>query len=142
MIGGLEFAVAMLIAPLVTRVAARLGTHLTMFIGVVVHACGFIAASFAKSIAHLYVTQGLMIGIGIGFLFVRRISPLISLVDVTDEEQDPIRCHSAAMVQQEKDLCPRLLECRFRCGRYHLQSWNKCHDRWVTIMPLHYLTID
>lgn len=70
LVGGLEFAVALLIAPLVTIMASRLGTKRTMMIGVVVQACGYIAASFANSIATLYVTQGLMIGIGIGFMFV------------------------------------------------------------------------
>ena len=70
MIGGLEFAVALLLAPLVTIIARRLGTRWTMMIGAVVHACGFIAASFASTILHLYWTQGVMIGIGISFLFV------------------------------------------------------------------------
>lgn len=70
MIGGLEFAVALLIAPLVTIVTRMLGTQLTMLIGVTIHACGFIAASFATTILDLYWTQGVMIGVGIGFLFI------------------------------------------------------------------------
>lgn len=39
-------------------------------IGVVVHSCGFVAASFASTILHLYWTQGVMIGVGISFMFV------------------------------------------------------------------------
>jgi hypothetical protein len=68
MIGGLEFAIALLLAPLVTIVARTLGTRWTMAIGAVVHACGFVAASFASNIVGLYWTQGVMVGVGISFL--------------------------------------------------------------------------
>ncbi|KAL1306614.1 hypothetical protein AAFC00_005295 [Neodothiora populina] len=75
-IGGLEFAVALFIAPLVTITTRTLGTRFTMSIGVLVHACGFIAASFATKISHLYATQGFMIGVGIGFMFIPSVTVL------------------------------------------------------------------
>lgn len=76
MIGGLQFAVAMLLAPLVTIVSRRLGTKPTMMIGVTIHAFGFITASFASKIVDLYFTQGVMIGVGISFMFIPSVAIL------------------------------------------------------------------
>ena len=59
LIGGLNFAVAMLIAPLVTIVTRRLGTRPTMMIGVLLHALGFVTASFSNGRTWvLFLTQG------------------------------------------------------------------------------------
>jgi len=41
-----------------------------MFIGVVLQTGGFVAAAFAKRIWHLYLTQGVLVGIGVGMLFI------------------------------------------------------------------------
>lgn len=41
-----------------------------MTAGVIMFAGGFIAASFATKIWHLYLTQGLLVGLGIGSLFI------------------------------------------------------------------------
>lgn len=76
MIGGLNFAVGMLLAPCVTIVSRMLGTKWTMIIGVIIHACGFIAASFASTILHLYWTQGVMVGVGVSFLFIPSVAVL------------------------------------------------------------------
>ncbi|GAB7357104.1 hypothetical protein MBLNU459_g7909t2 [Dothideomycetes sp. NU459] len=76
MVGGLQFAVAMLLAPLVTVISRRLGTKPTMIIGVVIHAFGFITASFATKIVDLYFTQGVMIGVGISFMFIPSVAIL------------------------------------------------------------------
>jgi len=48
-----------------------------MLIGIVLQTAGFIAASFAYRIWHLYLSQGLLIGLGLGFIFVP-CTPIVS----------------------------------------------------------------
>ncbi|KAG7007747.1 hypothetical protein G7Y79_00008g023850 [Physcia stellaris] len=69
-VGGSTFGAAMLSAPIVTVLARKYGTRMPMFIGVCSISAGFIAASFATKTWQLYISQGVMIGIGIGFLFI------------------------------------------------------------------------
>lgn len=66
----------MLSAPLVTILARKYGTRMPMFIGVCSISAGFIAASFATKTWQLYISQGAMIGIGIGFLYIPSIAIL------------------------------------------------------------------
>ncbi len=67
---------AMLVAPLVTIVARKLGTRTPMAIGVLIQTAGFISASFASRIWHLYMSQGLLIGVGLGFIYIPSIAIL------------------------------------------------------------------
>ena len=66
----------MLVAPLVTIVTRKFGKRLPMILGIIMQAGGFVAASFAKRIWHLYLTQGALVGIGVGFIFIPSISVL------------------------------------------------------------------
>jgi MFS family permease len=75
-IGGFNFSMAMLIAPLVTILTRKFGKRLPMISGVVMQAVGFISASFAKRIWQLYLSQGLLVGLGVGFIFIPSISIL------------------------------------------------------------------
>ena len=70
LIGGLNFSVAMLLAPLATLLSRELGTRVVMFLGRAIQGSGYIVASFATTIWHLYLSQGLMVGCGIGFLII------------------------------------------------------------------------
>lgn len=70
LIGGVNFGVAMLMATPVTILVRRYGTHVPLLIGVVLQTCGFIAASFARQIWQLYLTQGVLVGFGVGFQFI------------------------------------------------------------------------
>ncbi|KAK2026435.1 major facilitator superfamily transporter [Colletotrichum zoysiae] len=70
LVGGFNFAFAMIFAPLATYTAHRFGKRGTMLAGAVVQSAGFISASFASEAWHLYVTQGLLVGGGIGLVFV------------------------------------------------------------------------
>ncbi|GAM85742.1 hypothetical protein ANO11243_037500 [Dothideomycetidae sp. 11243] len=71
LIGGLEFALTMLLAPIVTPICRYLQLRPTMAIGVVIHAFGFICAGFSSGrIWALYLTQGVMIGVGLSFIFI------------------------------------------------------------------------
>ncbi|KAI4100635.1 MAG: hypothetical protein L6R37_005347 [Teloschistes peruensis] len=69
-IGGFNFSIAMLIAPIVTVLTRRFGIHTTMVAGLVFQCSGFTAASFATRIWQLHLAQGVLIGCGIGFLYI------------------------------------------------------------------------
>jgi len=69
-IGGFNFSMAMLMAPLVTILARNCGIHATMAMGLLFQSAGFMAASFATRIWHLHLSQGVLVGMGIGFLYV------------------------------------------------------------------------
>jgi predicted MFS family arabinose efflux permease len=67
----------MLIAPLVTILTRKFGTHVIMFIGMILQCAGFISASFATRIWQLHISQGVLIGMGIGFLYIPAL-PILS----------------------------------------------------------------
>jgi MFS family permease len=69
-VGGLNFGAAMLVAPVVTGLCQYMGTRSLMAIGAFILGGGFIAASFASQTWHLYLTQGALVGIGVGFVYV------------------------------------------------------------------------
>jgi predicted MFS family arabinose efflux permease len=69
-IGGFNFAIAMLVAPFVTVFCRRFRTHVVMCCGLVLQLGGCIAASFATRIWQLHISQGVLIGCGIGFLYI------------------------------------------------------------------------
>ncbi|RDW76124.1 hypothetical protein BP5796_06945 [Coleophoma crateriformis] len=69
-IGGLQFALSLLVAPAATITARRYGLHQCMLVGIVLQTIGFICASFVHRIWQLYITQGVLIGGGLGFIFV------------------------------------------------------------------------
>ncbi|KAI8622850.1 MFS transporter, MCP family, solute carrier family 16, member 6 [Xylariaceae sp. FL1651] len=69
-IGGFNFAFALLVAPLATLLVRRHGVRTPMLIGVALLPTGFITASFAKHVWHLYLSQGLFVGLGIGLIYI------------------------------------------------------------------------
>ncbi|KAF1915157.1 major facilitator superfamily domain-containing protein [Ampelomyces quisqualis] len=69
-IGGLSISQALIVSPLATLTTRRFSTRTTLLIGVVLETASFIGASFATQISHLFLTQGLCFGWGMGFLFV------------------------------------------------------------------------
>lgn len=69
-IGGLNFSCAMLVALPATYLTRRLGMHVVMLLGCALQSIGYIIASFASKIWHLYLTQGALVGCGIGFIIV------------------------------------------------------------------------
>ncbi|KAF8859770.1 MFS general substrate transporter [Acephala macrosclerotiorum] len=75
-IGGLNFAMAMLASPIVTILARQYGIHVPMSIGIFFQTAGFIIASFAAQIWHLYLTQGILVGLGVGFTYIPSIAIL------------------------------------------------------------------
>lgn len=67
----------MLIAPFVTILTRKLGIHRVMIAGLVFESGGFIAASFATRIWQLHISQGVLIGCGIGCLYIPSL-PILS----------------------------------------------------------------
>jgi MFS family permease len=76
-VGGLNFSVAMLMAPVATYTCRRWYFKWTLGAGVTLLGGGFIAASFAKEIWQLFLSQGLMVGMGAGLIYVPSL-PIIS----------------------------------------------------------------
>ncbi|KAK9364363.1 major facilitator superfamily domain-containing protein [Lipomyces kononenkoae] len=69
-IGGLSFSMAFATAPIVNFCVKHFGSKLTLCIGVLFQTAAFIGASFATEIWQLFLSQGVALGIGIGFMFV------------------------------------------------------------------------
>jgi MFS family permease len=69
-VGGLSMSVALLISPVATVCVRLLGTRATLSIGVLLQTAGLLGASFASEIWHLFLSQGLAFGLGMGFMFV------------------------------------------------------------------------
>jgi MFS family permease len=69
-VGGFNFAFAMLLAPLATYLARKFGKRPVLLCGSILQCSGYIAASFATRIWHLYLSQGLLVGCGIGFIII------------------------------------------------------------------------
>ena len=69
-VGSLSISCGFLVSPIGTIGVRMFGTKPTMMLGVVLQSASLIAASFATEIWHLFLTQGVLFGIGMGFQFV------------------------------------------------------------------------
>lgn len=69
-VGSLSISCALLVSPIATIGVREMGTKPTMMLGVVLESASLIGASFASKIWHLFLTQGILFGVGMGFLFV------------------------------------------------------------------------
>lgn len=69
-VGSLSIACALLLSPVATITTREFGTRTTLLIGTVLEAAALISASFATKIWHLFLSQGVCFGFGMGFLFV------------------------------------------------------------------------
>ncbi|KAI9933932.1 hypothetical protein ASPWEDRAFT_35915 [Aspergillus wentii DTO 134E9] len=70
LIGGLSISQSLLVSPLVAISTRKLGTRITLLIGAFVVCASLLGASFASQIWHLFLSQGLCFGYGMGFLYV------------------------------------------------------------------------
>lgn len=75
-IGGLEFGACMLISPACTILTREFGRRVVMSAGVLMMSGGYIAASFAREIWQLYLSQGVLVGLGMGAIFIPAIAVL------------------------------------------------------------------
>ena len=69
-VGSLSISCAMLVSPIATLTTRIFGTKVTLFIGIGFETASLIGASFASQIWHLFLSQGICFGLGMGFLFV------------------------------------------------------------------------
>lgn len=69
-VGSLSIACALLVSPVATIFTRKFGTKTTLFTGVALETASLIGASFASQIWHLFLSQGVCFGFGMGFLFV------------------------------------------------------------------------
>ncbi|KAK3187171.1 hypothetical protein K4F52_004075 [Lecanicillium sp. MT-2017a] len=73
-VGSLSISCALAISPLATIGVREFGTKPTMFLGCVFEAASLICASFATKMWHLFLTQGVLFGFGMGLMFVPSVS--------------------------------------------------------------------
>ena len=65
----------MVAAPFATALTHRFGKYLTMAVGIVLQTTGYVTAGFASRIWQLMITQGVLVGLGIGMMLRRRRLP-------------------------------------------------------------------
>jgi MFS family permease len=70
LIGGFNLSIATLVAPLVTVSARKYGSRLTMLVGICLFGTGYVSASFSHRVWQLYISQGVLVGAGIGFAYI------------------------------------------------------------------------
>ncbi|KAI8664003.1 MFS domain-containing protein [Fusarium keratoplasticum] len=75
-IGSLSISCALMVPPVATALTRGIGARPTMLCGVVIHTAGLILASLAAKVLHLFLTQGILFGLGMGLLF----SPAAAIV--------------------------------------------------------------
>lgn len=75
-VGSLSLTTMFLLSPITTMSTQRYGIRKTMFVGVILESASLISASFASQIWHLFLTQGVLFGMGMGMLFI----PVASVV--------------------------------------------------------------
>ncbi|KAF7160941.1 hypothetical protein CNMCM5623_006503 [Aspergillus felis] len=68
--GGLSISCALLVAPLATHLIHLFGTRFVLNLGVFFETVSLIGSSFAKQKWHIFLSQGVCFGLGMGFLFV------------------------------------------------------------------------
>lgn len=69
-VGGLSLTSLFLISPIATISVGKYGIRPTMLAGVLLETASMICASFASKIWHLFLTQGVLFGLGLGLLFI------------------------------------------------------------------------
>jgi MFS family permease len=67
----------MLAAPFITIFVRRFGMHVSMCIGLVLQTTGYVTAGFANHVWQLFLSQGVLVGLGVGFIYVPSI-PVLS----------------------------------------------------------------
>lgn len=77
LIGGFNFTFSMLAAPLVTALTRRFGKHVTMPIGIALQTTGYVTAGFSTHLWQLFLSQGVLVGLGVGFIYIPSL-PILS----------------------------------------------------------------
>lgn len=75
-LGGLNFGLAMFSAPFITILARKFTFRPVMIAGAIIQTLALCLASLSTEIWHLYLTQGALLGIGVGFAYVPSVAIL------------------------------------------------------------------
>ncbi|KAJ6259540.1 hypothetical protein Dda_5177 [Drechslerella dactyloides] len=75
-VGGITVGCGMLISPVANLLTRKFSSHVALLLGCTLQCASLICASFAYRIWHLYLSQGLLFGIGMGFIFVASVGIL------------------------------------------------------------------
>ncbi|KAL2785296.1 major facilitator superfamily domain-containing protein [Aspergillus keveii] len=75
-VGSLSLTATCMVSPIATAVTHRFGIRKTMLIGTILETASLLCASAASRIWHLFLTQGVLFGVGMGMLFI----PVASVV--------------------------------------------------------------
>ena len=70
LIGGLVMFFAQGMAPISVMTYRVFGFYICCFLGVFIQSCGYILASFATKLWQLYLTQGVLVGLGFVFIYI------------------------------------------------------------------------
>ncbi|OBT84632.1 hypothetical protein VE02_05476 [Pseudogymnoascus sp. 03VT05] len=68
-VGGLSIAMSQVVSPLATYLIRRWGIYIPLLSGIVLQTSALLGASFATSIWHLFLSQGVCFGLGMGLIF-------------------------------------------------------------------------
>lgn len=68
-IGGLSISCAFLVGPIVSQSERYLGFNVTLVIGAILIFVANLGASFAQQVWHLFLSQGVCFGVGMGFIY-------------------------------------------------------------------------
>ncbi|KAF5013323.1 hypothetical protein FDECE_673 [Fusarium decemcellulare] len=69
-VASLSLTFLLLVSPLATIAVREIGIRPTMFCGVILETASLLCASLATKIWHLFLTQGVVFGLGLGLLFI------------------------------------------------------------------------
>ncbi len=114
---------AMLITPIATYMNNRLGFRVPLFLGLFLESGSFVAASFAKELWQLALTQGVFFGFGMGLLF----GPSISIPPQWFNKRRALATGQPQLIEVE------VLTRRYLCGgqwsgRDLVRTEYKCND--------------
>lgn len=70
LIGSLSVGCTLLVSPVINIVIRKVGTRPVMIAGALVQSAGLICASFSTRIWQLFISQGILFGLGMGMLFI------------------------------------------------------------------------
>ncbi|KFZ18426.1 hypothetical protein V502_04102, partial [Pseudogymnoascus sp. VKM F-4520 (FW-2644)] len=68
-VGGLSIAMSQVVSPLATYLIRRFGIYIPLILGIVLQTAALLGASFATDIWHLFLSQGVCFGLGMGLIF-------------------------------------------------------------------------
>ncbi|KJZ75253.1 hypothetical protein HIM_05447 [Hirsutella minnesotensis 3608] len=69
-VGSLGVSCALALSPVATFCVGKFGTRTTLLCGTVLETAGLVTAGFSREIWHLFLTQGILFGFGMGLVFI------------------------------------------------------------------------